>query len=162
MSHSHHGLRAIAVFETLKGSMALAALLAVIDLIHQDVRAQVSQWIAFFDLDPNAHLAAVLLEYAERLPQADVEGLAMVAVAYAALRFVEAWGLWHDMLWAEYLGAGSGGIYVPFELYEFVQKPGWLTAVVSAINLFIVGYLVLHLWHEKHDMPGKIDKWRTS
>ena len=87
---------------------------------------------------------------------------AAVAAAYGLLHLIEAWGLWHDMLWAEYLGAGSGGIYVPFELYEFVQKPGWLTAVVIAINLFIVGYLVLHLWHEKHDMPAKIEQWRTS
>ena len=162
MSHPHHGLRAIAVFETLKGSVALLALLAVIDLIHQDVRAQVSQWIAFFDLDPNAHLASVLLEYAERLPQADVEGLAMIAVGYAALRFVEAWGLWHDMLWAEYLGAGSGGIYVPFEVFELIQQPSWWTTGLLAINLFIVAYLVLHLWHEKHDMPKKIAQWRTS
>lgn len=161
-SHPHHGLRAIATFETLKGLIALLALLAVIDLIHRDVRALAAHWIAVFDLEPNAHLTSVLLEYADKLPQADVQALAMVAVAYAALRFVEAWGLWHDMLWAEYLGAASGGIYVPFELYELIEQPGWTTAVVLAVNVFIVGYLVLHLWHEKHDMPTKIEQWRTS
>lgn len=160
-SHPHHGLRAIATFETLKGVIALLALLAVIDLVHRDVRAMAADWISVLDLEPNAHLTSVLLEYADKLPQADVNALAMVAVAYASLRFVEAWGLWHDMLWAEYLGAASGGIYVPFEVYELIGDPGWTTALVLAVNVFIVGYLLLHLWHEKHDMPAKIEKWRT-
>ena len=161
-AHPHHGLRAIAVFETVKGLIALLALLAVIDLIHRDVRALAAHWIAWLDLEPNAHLTSVLLEYADKLPQTDVQALAMMALAYASLRFAEAWGLWHDMLWAEYLGAGSGGIYVPFEVYELMTQPGWTTALVLVVNVFIVCYLVLHLWHEKHDMPAKIAQWRTS
>ena len=66
------------------------------------------------------------------------------------------------MMWAEYLGAASGGIYVPFEIYELIEQPGWSTVLVLAINVFIVAYLVLHLWHEKHDMPARIEQWRAS
>ena len=156
------GLRAIALFEAVKGAIALLAWLALVDLLRHDVRALVSDTIAWLGLQPEEHLSEVLLHYADQLPDLPLHSLGLLAVAYAAIRAAEAWGLWHDMLWAEYLGAGSGGIYVPFEVFELIQQPSWWTTGLLAINLFIVAYLVLHLWHEKHDMPAKIDKWRTS
>lgn len=147
MKTGDRGLRAIALFETAKGLLALLTLLAVLNLLHRDLHALAVQWIATLGIDPQAHLAAVLLDYADSLPHIDTQLLTGGAFAYASVRFVEAWGLWRTRRWAEYLGAGSGGIYVPFELLEFAHKPSWLTALVLLVNLGIVAYLVWHLWH---------------
>jgi hypothetical protein len=39
---------------------------------------------------------------------------------YASIRFVEAYGLWHELAWSEWFGAISGSIYLPIEVYELV------------------------------------------
>ena len=142
-------LRTIAFFEALKGLLALGALLLVLRLMHHDLQAMVMQWIMRFGLDPEAYLATELLHIAEILPDANVLGLIALALGYAALRFAEAFGLWRDAHWAEWLGAISGGIYVPFEVAHFVHTPGLLTAGVIALNLFVVAYLLRLLWLRK-------------
>ena len=42
----------------------------------------------------------------------------MTALTYSAIRFTEAYGLWRERRWAEWLSAVSGAIYLPFEIYE--------------------------------------------
>ena len=67
--------------------------------------------------------------------------LVLAAVAYAALRFVEAYGLWFMRGWARWLGIFSAGIYVPFELYYFIRTPSLTSASVMAINLAVLWLL---------------------
>ncbi|MCZ7627423.1 MAG: DUF2127 domain-containing protein [Candidatus Methylomirabilis sp.] len=43
-----------------------------------------------------------------------------MAAGYASVRFVEAYGLWLERRWAEWFAAVSGGIYIPFEIYELL------------------------------------------
>jgi uncharacterized membrane protein (DUF2068 family) len=49
-------------------------------------------------------------------------------------------------VWGEYLGALSGGIYIPFEVAHWVREPAWLSACVVLFNVVIVGYLTHALW----------------
>ena len=147
--HSARALRAIALFEAFKGAVALAALLGVIDLMHQDAVALAMSLIGRFGLDPEAHYPSMLLHYAHLLPDADMRSLVLLASAYIALRWAEAFGLWLGQSWGEYLGALSGGIYLPFELQHFWHAPSVGTAVVIALNLGIVAYLCHHLWRRR-------------
>jgi uncharacterized membrane protein (DUF2068 family) len=143
-------LQAIAVFEALKGLAALAGLIGVLDLLHSDVRAVVLTLIGRFGLDPASHYPSLLLHYAELLPQADVHMLVILASAYIVLRLIEATGLWLNKAWGEYLGALSGGIYIPFEVVHFIDEPSWMNAFIVALNVLIVGYLVYALW-QRHE-----------
>lgn len=139
-------LRAIALFEAFKGLMVLAALVGLIDLLHSDVQAAVLSLIGRFGLDPEAHYPSMALHYASLLPEANIAQLVMLASAYITLRLVEATGLWFTQVWAEYLGALSGGIYIPFEVSHFAHEPDWVNAGIVGINIVIVGYLVYALW----------------
>ena len=139
-------LRAIAVFEAAKGAVVLAGLIGLMDLLHTDVQAWALTLIGRFGLDPEAPYPSMLLHYAALLPNADIRMLVMLASAYITLRAVEATGLWFAQVWAEYLGALSGGIYIPFEVSHLVGEPNWLNAIIVLINLVIVGYLVYALW----------------
>ena len=143
--HGDHGLRAIAVFETLKGIIAVLAWLALLDLLRHDLQTLANELIAWLGLEPQEHLSELLLHYAEQLPLVNLRNLGLLALAYAALRWVEAWGLWHTRAWAQYLGAASGGLYIPFELLEWWQRPDWLTSGVLTLNVGIVAYLLWHL-----------------
>ena len=139
-------LHAIAIFEATKGLAALAGLIGALDLLHRDVRAIAMALIGRFGLDPEAHYASLLLHYAELLPNANVRMLVLLGSAYIAIRFIEAVGLWLDKAWAEYLGALSGGIYIPFELVHWVREPSWMNAFIVVLNAAIVGYLMRALW----------------
>ena len=139
-------LRAIAVFEAAKGAAVLAGLIGLIDLLNSDVQAAVLALIGRFGLDPDAPYPSMLLHYAALLPDADIRMLVILASAYISLRAVEATGLWFAQVWAEYLGALSGGIYIPFEVSHFVHEPDVINAGIVLINTTIVGYLVYALW----------------
>jgi hypothetical protein len=57
-----------------------------------------------------------------------------------SLRFAEVGGLRFHRVWAEWLAAQSGGIYLPFELYELYELANGVTALKVAtptINLII-------------------------
>ena len=139
-------LQAIAAFEAIKGLAALAGLIGVLDLLHRDVRAVVLTLIGRFGLDPEAHYPSLLLHYADLLPNSDVHMLVMLVSAYIALRFIEATGLWLGKSWGEYLGALSGGIYIPFEVMHFIDEPSWMNVFIVVLNAVIVGYLTHALW----------------
>ena len=146
-------LRAIALFEATKGVAVLAGLIGLIDLLHSDVQAIALALIGRFGLDPDAPYPSMLLHYAALLPDADIRMLVMLGSAYITLRFVEATGLWFTQVWAEYLGALSGGIYIPFEVSHFVHEPDWMNAFIVALNATIVGYLVYALWR-RHQLKA--------
>jgi uncharacterized membrane protein (DUF2068 family) len=77
-----------------------------------------------------------------RLTDSRLQLLSAGAMAYAAVRFAEAYGLWRGRRWAEWLGAGSGAIYVPFEIYEVATRPAWLGVAALIVNVAVVGYLL--------------------
>ena len=73
-----------------------------------------------------------------------------IAFAYAALRFVEGYGLWKDIAWAEWLASASGAIYLPMEVNHLLAHPTVINAAVMVFNLLIVVYMVRRLWQQKH------------
>jgi len=142
---SRRALRTIAVFEATKGVAALAMLAGVIDLMHHDVRHLALELIGHFGWNPQAHYSEIILHYANMLPGANMQQLVLLVFAYASIRLVEAYGLWNDQAWSEWLGALSGGIYIPLELSHLVHRPSAINVVVLASNIFLVGFLVRRL-----------------
>ena len=142
-------LRAIAVFEAIKGIAALAAIVGVLDLMHRDVRHLAIALIGRFGLDPDARYASILLHYADLLPGADLRLLLILALGYIVLRLLEAYGLWNDLAWGEWLGALSGGLYIPFEVEHIIHRPSAINAAVLAANAVTVGFLALQLWRRR-------------
>jgi len=72
--------------------------------------------------------------------------LAAGALAYSTLRLVEASGLWRQRAWAEWLGALSGGVYLPFEVYEIFKRVTAVRVSLFALNVVMVAYLARLLW----------------
>lgn len=65
---------------------------------------------------------------------------------YALLRLVEAYGLWRERSWAEWLAAASSGIYLSYEIAELAARVTPLRIVVTfSANLIVVGFMVWRL-----------------
>ncbi len=64
------------------------------------------------------------------------------AAAYALLEGAEAYGLWFQRRWAEYLTFVATMLFVPYELYELAAKITVIRVGAFAINLAILLYLL--------------------
>lgn len=149
-------LHAIAAFEAIKGLAAFAAVVGVLDLMHHDVRHLAIELIGRFHLNPEAHYPSVLLHYADLLPGADLHSLFLLASGYIAMRLLESYGLWNNYAWGEWLGALSGGIYLPFEFNHLLHRPSLITGLVLASNIFLVAFLTFQLWRRHHTVSNQI------
>lgn len=148
-------LRTIAAFEALKGAVALLAGVGVLGLMHRDLHAVAAALIGHVGLSPGAHYPALLLGGIDRWAgNGDWQWLTAAAAAYAALRFAEAWGLWRDRAWDEWLGALSGGLYIPLELWHWAHRPSWLAGAVVLFNGAVVAYLGWQLRTRRARQPA--------
>ena len=139
------GVRAVALLEAGKGLLALLAGSGLLLLWNANLQALGDELLRHLHLNPGRLHGNVLWQALTSASHDHLHLLAIGVLCYALLRFVEATGLWLDRRWAEWLGVLSGGIYVPFEVRELLLRPGWLTLTLLALNVLIVGYLVLRL-----------------
>ncbi|SFB67102.1 Uncharacterized membrane protein, DUF2068 family [Polaromonas sp. OV174] len=146
-------LRTIAVFEAVKGLAALAAGIGLLDLLHHDVHKLALALLWHFHLDPQTHYPSLLLHYADMLQAINLRTLAPLALGYIALRLLEAWGLWQEKIWAEWLGALSGALYLPLEAGHLLHRTTLINAAVLLANLLVVGFLLFQLWRRRPHRP---------
>ena len=119
-----------------------------LSLIHHDVQYYAEQLVGHLHLNPAKHYPQIFIEAATHLTDARLRLLAIFAALYGVVRFIEAYGLWGGRRWAEWFAATSGGIYVPFELYELYSKATWLSLTALLANVLIVGLMVNTLLHK--------------
>jgi uncharacterized membrane protein (DUF2068 family) len=147
-------LRAVAVFEALKGLVVLLAATGLLSLIHQDLHDVAARLVEHAHLNPASKYPRIFIDAAAHWQNAHLALLALGAAAYSLVRLVEAYGLFHERAWAEVLAAVSGAIYVPFEVVEFVRRPSWIGSAVFALNVAIVAVMVTVLWQRRKSAPA--------
>ena len=149
--YSHRaGLRTVALFEALKGVLALLVALAFIHMINRDVDfGDVAERILrFLHIGLHHRLAQQFLNAAGKLSNAHIATVLGIAIAYATLRFAEGYGLWTQRAWAEWLAIISGCIYIPFEVERLVHRPTPIHWIVLGINIVVVLYIAWVRWDE--------------
>lgn len=147
-------IRGVAIFEASKGLAALLGLLGLLGLLRHDLHQLVLKWIDHVGLSPVQHYPALLLQAVDKLNATPVSTLVLLGSAYIALRWVEAWGLWQDKAWGEWLGALSCTIYLPLEVHHLWHRPSWQSALVLLVNIGLIVVMVLRLRQRRHSAPA--------
>ena len=155
----HLGLRGIAVFEAVKGLLALAAGFALLALRHKDMEHVARHILRTMHLNPDRRLFHELVEAAGKVTPHGVWLVVFGVVAYAIIRFAEATGLWLEREWAEWFALISGSIYPPWEIYELARRQTWVRWAILGINIVIVLYLLwlrieMHKFRKRQSMAG--------
>ena len=140
------GVRIVAAVEAVKGVLVLAAGLELLALVHRDVQVIAERIVEHFHLNPASRTPRILLDAAGALTDERLVVLAMGAIAYSTLRFIEAYGLWLRRRWAEWFAVVAGGLYIPIEVYELWRRVTWIRFGLLAVNVAIVVYLARVLW----------------
>lgn len=137
----YRGLKAIAVIEFIKGCLALAVAIWFLSTLGDDWGKAVENLLSTHV--PSVSLSTRWINFFEIFDRKYQSIVAIGLLVYAVLHIVEAVGLWHRLYWAEWLGVISGGVYIPFEVYEMIFHPSWVAAGIFCINLTVVGYLIM-------------------
>jgi uncharacterized membrane protein (DUF2068 family) len=145
--HAHPGLHAIAIFEAAKGLLALLAASGLELFGPAPLQRWLHALISRFQLDPDHGAFAWL---SQTVNPDSVHLAAAIGLVYAAMRFVEAWGLWRVRSWASWLGCIGAAVYLPSEMYALIQHPGWLSVTVLVVNLVVVWVLARDLLKRRH------------
>ena len=136
------GLRAVATFEAIKGTAVLMLGIGLLGFIHKDIEATVESLLVHLHINPDFRVSQALLNAASRMTDGRLWAFAGGAVAYTAVRYVEAWGLWHRRVWAEWFALLSGTLYIPWEIVKVIEKPSWLHVTLFLGNVAIVLYML--------------------
>jgi uncharacterized membrane protein (DUF2068 family) len=131
----------------------ILAALAVLIFVFASHRTQLQRLIdrldtAFYGapVAGRSHDSHGLLHDLERLVTLNVTTLRLIGLAaavYAALEGAEAFGLWFQYRWAEYLTLVATAAFLPFEVYELSKTVSVLKVLALIVNLAIVFYLLL-------------------
>lgn len=134
-------VRTIALVEGVKGAVVLLAATGLLALVHHDLNDLAARLVAHAHLNPAARYPHIFLDAVSHLQQPRLLWLAAGAAGYSALRLLEAWGLYRQRAWAEWLAALSGAVYLPFEVAGLLRRPTWLGAGLLVVNLAVVAVM---------------------
>jgi len=148
------GLRTIALFEAFKATLVLVAGFGVLFFLNHDLQRTVMEMVHALRLDPASRIPSRAIALASQIAGFNFRWITVAAVVYAAIRYAEAWGMWFDKAWGNWIGALSGLIYLPFEAYEIVERVTVLRVSLIVVNIAIIAFLMWHLRH-KHNMRAK-------
>jgi|SRR5271165_2879022 len=135
-------LRAVASFEFAKGIFVVLMGFCALALVHKDVWLIAESLLALFHISTDRQSAQVFLDFADSVTDARLWAAARIAFAYAALRFTEAYGLWKERTWAEWVALVSGTLLLPLEVREILRGLTMLRCAVFVGNVAVVAYML--------------------
>jgi uncharacterized membrane protein (DUF2068 family) len=131
-------LKTVAVIEAVKGVLVLIAAGLFFHLLQGDLQSMSEALVRHFHLNPARHNPGIFMATVADFWNAHKLALSMGAIAYATVRFVEAYGLWHGRSWAWGFAIITGGLYIPFELAELAHRVSWPAVTVLVLNIAVV------------------------
>lgn len=136
------GLRAVAIFEAVKGVLILLLGLGLLSLLHKDFEDVAENLLFRLHINAEHRVGRAIVDAASKLTDARLWAIAGAAAADAAVRFVEAWGLWNRRVWAEWFALLSGALYLPLEILKLAERANWLHITIFAGNVAILLYML--------------------
>ena len=147
-------VRIIAFIEAAKGIIVLLAATGILAFIHADWNELAARLVRLSHLNPASKYPHIFLDAVSHLQEPRLLWLAAGAAAYSLVRFVEAYGLYRERTWAEWLALIASGLFIPAEINEVVRRPSLLTIAVLVINVAIVVVMAHALWQRRRPRPS--------
>jgi uncharacterized membrane protein (DUF2068 family) len=135
-------LRAVASLECFKGIFVVLMGICALALVHKDTWLIAETLLSLLHISTDRRAAQMFLDFADSITDARLWAAARIAFAYAALRFTEAYGLWKERTWAEWVAFLSGTLLLPLEVRELFRGITFWRIALLIGNLAIVSYML--------------------
>jgi uncharacterized membrane protein (DUF2068 family) len=140
------GLHIIALLEAAKGLVVVVAGMGLLALIHHDAQKVAEDIVRHLHINPARQFPRIFMDAAAAATDARLWAMAIGAAVYAVIRFIEAYGLWKERVWAEWFGILSGALYLPLEIYELYRHVATIKICILMVNLLVVAWLAVIRW----------------
>jgi len=144
-------LRAVAVLEFSKGVFVVAMGICALALVHKDIWLIAESLLAKLHISTDHRWAQIFLDFADSVTDARLWAAARFAFAYAALRFTEGYGLWHQRTWAEWVAFLSGMLLLPWEIRELFRGITFWRSALLIGNIAIVLYMLYVIFENRRE-----------
>ena len=111
-------------------------------LVHKDTWLIAESLLALLRISTDHRFAQSFLDFADSITDARLWAAARIAFAYAVLRFTEAYGLWKERTWAEFMACVSGTLLLPLEVRELFRGVTFFRCALLVGNVAIVLYMI--------------------
>src|SRR5580700_11459102 len=138
-------LRLVASIEFAKGIFVLLIGISAMLLVHKDAWVIAESLLALFHISTDRHAAQLFLNFADDITDARLWAAVWLALVYSTLRFAEAYGLWKQRTWAEWVAFGSGTLLLPLEIRGLMRGINLFRSALFLGNLAIVVYMLFLL-----------------
>ncbi len=136
-------IRLIALFKLVKAAMLIALGVGLMSMRRE--HSWLGDWMHAIAVDPHGKLVSeVLAKIGDMTPHQFVR-LGIGSLAYAAVFLIEGVGLMLKKPWAEIMTVIVTISFIPFEIYELVDRPSLAKVAVLLINVAVVPYLLWRL-----------------
>ena len=135
-------LHGFAIFEASKGLLVLVVGLGLLSLIQHNLEVEAEDIVLFLNLNPAHKFPQIFINTLSHMEDPQLLMLSISALLYAALRFIEAGGLWLDKVWAEWLAIIADSLFMPMEIYEIIMRVTVFRVMILVLNIAIVVFLI--------------------
>ena len=111
-------------------------------LVHKNVWLIAETLLSAFHINTDRRSAQMFLNFADNITDARLWAAARIAFAYTVLRFAEAYGLWHERTWAEWVALVSGALLMPIEIRELLRGLTWIRGGMFLGNVAVILYML--------------------
>ena len=146
--HDRVVLRLIGAVKLFKGLLMAAGCVAALRLIHRDVGDAIIQWAHRLHIAPGNRYLQLLLSKLW-VTHRELKLLAGAFAAYSAMFLTEGTGLILLKPWAEWMTVFTTAGLIPLEIFELMHRATAFKALLFAINVAIVVYLIHNISRSK-------------
>jgi len=153
--HHDGGLLLIGLFKLVEAVFFVLVGLGAFHYVHRDLGEAALRLAEHLrGVDPEHRVVAFVLNHIDTMTVRRLREIGILTFLYAGLRVAEGLGLVFEKAWAEYLTVGVTMSFLPWEMYEIVQRLDWFRVGLFVINLMVLGYLVWMLQRKKQAAGG--------
>ena len=137
-----NGLKLIAILKTIRGIGALVLATVLFWLSRQDLSLTGEGVFNHPYIKRAIELAGIEPIWLPSLSEFNILGLSILALLISIVRFSEAFGIWLDQSWAEWLAVFTGFITATFFSWDLISGFNWITFISLSVSILVIVYLL--------------------
>ena len=135
-------LYVIILIKLAKGLLFLLLALGVYTLSDNNLPEEFREMLQIMHLDPEKKFFTEMAAKLSRITPSNIIWVASGTFLYSLFSLVEGTGLIFRVSWAGWLAIGEAMFFIPLEVYELMHRFSIGVAVILALNVMIVWYLL--------------------
>jgi uncharacterized membrane protein (DUF2068 family) len=132
----------IAAYKLLQALLFAAVGVGALRLLHKDIDDVLTDLATALRFNPESHIVNFLLDKASVLNDPILRRIGVAAFCYSGLSLAEGIGLYLERAWGEILTLIITASFLPWEIFEVIQKLTWIRVGLLVINFLVFLYLL--------------------